>query len=195
MIRGRRHRSKTAEETGGEPRPEYIEIDASQIGALISVPDWLRNAGLLSWLTLGIGLLLVAAVWLAAMTQVIVVPVIVAAIVAAVASPLVARMAKHGVPRALGSVLILLLLIGLTVGMLLTVVLGITGQADNVSGHLDEAKTTITGWTEDLGLNPEKAKQAGDTGGLEHRPTPSRRCSTASSRGSRGSPRSPSSWR
>jgi predicted PurR-regulated permease PerM len=164
VVRGHWHREKAGGEAGDPDRSDYIEIDPSQLGTLISVPEWLRNAGLLSWLTLGIGLLLVAAVWLAAMTQVIVVPVIVAAIVAAVASPLLARMAKHGVPRALGSVLVLLLLIGLTVGMLLVVVLGITGQAGDVGGHLDDAKTTITGWTEDLGLDPEKAKEAGDTG-------------------------------
>jgi predicted PurR-regulated permease PerM len=34
------------------------------------------------------------------------------------------------------------------------------GQATDVSGHLDDAKETIAGWAEDLGLDPAKADDA-----------------------------------
>jgi predicted PurR-regulated permease PerM len=69
-------------------------------------------------------------------------------------------MKRHGVPRGLGAAAMMLAIVAVAVGMLLVVVLGITGQADNVSGHLDDAKNTITGWAEDLGLDPNKAEDA-----------------------------------
>ena len=55
MIRGRlrRHREPHAE----GPATEYIEIDPGQLTGIIRVPQWLRDAGMLSWLLLGIGLL------------------------------------------------------------------------------------------------------------------------------------------
>lgn len=159
MIRGRLHRRRAG---GGSEQPadEYIEIDPGELAGIFTVPDWLRNLGLISWFLVGFAIVLVGAVWLAALTQVIVVPVIVAAIAAAVCSPLIAWMKRHGVPRGLGAALVLLGLVALGVGMLLVVVLGITGQAGSVSGHLDDAKSTIAGWTQDLGLDQGKAEDA-----------------------------------
>jgi putative heme transporter len=161
VIRGRLHRRAQGDE-GGERRPsdEYIEIDPGELSGIISVPDWLRNLGLLSWLLVGIAVMLAGAVALAALTDVIVVPVIVAAIIAAVASPLVGWMNRHRVPRGLGAAIVLLALIGLGIGVTLVIVLGITGQAGSVGGHLSDAKDTLAGWLEDLGLSPEKAEQA-----------------------------------
>lgn len=130
------------------------------MSAIFSVPDWLRNAGFMAWLLVGVGLFIGAAIWLLGLIQVIVIPVIVAAIVASVASPVIHWLNRHGVPRALGSILLMLTIVALAVGMLLVVVLGITGQASDVSGHLNDAKETVTGWARDLGLNPDKAEHA-----------------------------------
>ena len=41
---------------------------------MIRVPQWLRDAGMLAWLLVGIGLLVVGLVWLLGLTQVIVAP-------------------------------------------------------------------------------------------------------------------------
>jgi predicted PurR-regulated permease PerM len=159
VISGRLHRRRRGGE-GQEASDEYIEITPGELQGIISVPDWLRNLGLLSWFLVGIAVMLTLAVALAALTDVIVVPVIVAAIVAAVASPLVAWMNRHRIPRALGAVLVFLMITAVVVGVLLVVVLGITGQASDASGHLSDAKDTITGWLKDLGLSPDKAEQA-----------------------------------
>jgi predicted PurR-regulated permease PerM len=128
------------------------------------VPDWLRNIGLMSWFMVGIAIFLVGAVWLAALTNVIVVPVIVAAIVAAVAAPVVRWLSAHGVPRALGTALLMLALVALAVGVVLVIVLGISGQAGSIGSRLSEAQDHLTGWLKDLGLDPSKAEGARHSG-------------------------------
>ncbi len=156
MIRGRLHRRTDAPEEGGD----YITIAPGELSGIFTVPDWLRNVGLMSWLLVGITLLVAGAIALAAMTQVIVIPVLTAAIIAAVGSPLVAWMKRHHVPRGLGAALLMLAIVAVGAGVMLTVVLGITGQGDAVGGHLSDAKDTLSGWLQDLGLSPEKAEQA-----------------------------------
>ncbi len=158
MIRGRlQRRERSASEQGDD---EYIEIDPGELSRVFTVPDWLRNVGLMSWLLVGVAVLLVGLVWLASLTQVIVVPVIVAAIVAAVGSPLVGWLNRHRVPRALGAALLMLAIVAVGTGMLLIVVLGISGQASDIGGHLSDAEDTVAGWLQDLGLSPDKADQA-----------------------------------
>jgi predicted PurR-regulated permease PerM len=161
VIRGRLHRrGRDGEGSEGAPADEYIEIDPRQLRGIISVPDWLRNLGLVSWFLVGIAVMLTLGVALAALTDVIVVPVIVAAIVAAVASPLVGWMNRHRIPRALGTVIVMLGLVALGTGVTLLIVLGITGQASGIGSHLSGAMDTIAGWLRDLGLSPEKAEHA-----------------------------------
>jgi predicted PurR-regulated permease PerM len=159
VISGRLHRRRRGGE-GQEPTDEYIEIGPGELQGIISVPDWLRNLGLLSWFLVGIAVMLTLGVALAALTDVIVVPVIVAAIVAAVASPLVGWMNRHRIPRALGTAIVLLVIVAVGTGVTLLIVLGITGQASGIGGHLSDAKDTIAGWLRDLGLSPEKAEHA-----------------------------------
>jgi predicted PurR-regulated permease PerM len=164
VIRGRLHRLRRVPSAEKPEGSEYVEIDPAELAGVIRVPEWLRSAGMLSWLLVGIGLLLFGAVWLAALTQVIVVPVIVAAIVAAVGSPLVSWMARHRIPRGLGAAIVLLAIVLAGLGMFAVVVLGITGETDDISGHLDQAKSTMSGWLQDLGLDASRAEDAKNAG-------------------------------
>jgi putative heme transporter len=116
----------------------------------------------MSWLLVGIGLLVSGLIALAALTQVIVVPVITAAIVAAVCSPLISWMHGHGLPRAIGSILMMLAIIAVTVGMVAMVVIGITGETASITGNLDDAKSTLASWAEDAGLSRQEADNAKD---------------------------------
>jgi len=159
VIRGRLHR-RGREAEPDKPGDDYIEIDPGELTNVFRVPDWLRDVGLMSWLLVGIALLITGAVALAALTQVIVVPVLVAAIVAAVGSPLVAWMNRHRIPRGLGAAVLILAIIAVGVGVFLVVVLGITGQAGDVSSRLSSASDKIAGWLQDLGLDPSDAAQA-----------------------------------
>ncbi len=159
MIRGRlrRHGDGRGE---AAVEPEYIEIDPRELTGILSVPQWLRDVGLMSWLLVGVAIFLVGAVWLASLTQVIVVPVITAGIIAAVASPLVAWLRVHRVPRGLGAALLMLALVALGAVVALMIVGGITGEASAVGGHLTDAKDTIAGWLRDLGIDPSKVEDA-----------------------------------
>jgi len=163
MIRGRLRRHGH-EERSSEGRSssddEYVEIDPAELSGIFTVPQWLRDVGLMAWLLVGVGVLIAGLIWLLGLTQVIVAPLIAAAVVATVASPLVRKLNAHSVPRALGAIMVILAIIAIAVGVTVVVITGITGQSDAVSGHLDGAKDTISGWLKDLGLDPSKADAA-----------------------------------
>jgi putative heme transporter len=159
MIRGRLRRRQRDGEPAREP-DAYIEIDPGQLSGIFTVPQWLRDVGLMSWLLVGVAVFLVGMVWLLSLTQVIVVPVITAGIVAAVASPVVDWLALHRIPRGLGAALLMVAIILAGAGLVLVVVGGITGEAADVSSHLSGAKDTIAGWLQDLGVDPGKAEDA-----------------------------------
>jgi putative heme transporter len=149
----------TPHSPAGEP-DDRVEIDARGLSGLFDVPQWLRGAGQASWLLVGLTLLLVGIIWLLALTNVIVLPVLTAGIVAAVASPLVAWMHGHGLPRGLAAALMMLAIIGVGIGMTLVVVGGIVGQASSAEFNLSGAEDKITGWLEDLGVDPGTAEDA-----------------------------------
>ncbi len=159
IMRGRL-RSRGGEEDPGDGDDQYIEIDPGQLTGIFSVPQWLRDVGLMSWLLVGVAVLLLGLVSLAALTQVIVAPVVTAAIVAAVASPLVRWFCARRLPRGLAAALVLVLLAAAGVGMVVLIVTGITGQESSIAGHLGAAKDTIAGWLKDLGLDPSRADAA-----------------------------------
>ena len=141
---------------------DRVEIDARELSEIFKAPQWLRGAGQTSWLLVGLTLLLVGIVWLLALTNVIVLPVLTAGIVAAVASPLVAWMHRHGIPRALGTALLMLAIIVIGVGMTLVVVGGIAGEATSAKSNLSDAQDKIVGWLEDLGVDSAAAEGARD---------------------------------
>jgi predicted PurR-regulated permease PerM len=161
MIRGRLHRRPREAREEGQTE-EVVEIDARALSGLFTTPGWLRDLGVTSWLLVGVTLLLVGLVWLMSLTSTIVLPVITAAVVAAVASPLVDAIARLRIPRALAAILLLVALVALGVGFVVLIVAGITSQSSDLSGHLSDAKDTIEGWLKDLGVDPSKAKSAGD---------------------------------
>src|SRR5829696_9783473 len=120
---------------------EFVEIDSAELTGTFRAPGWLRDAGMTSWLLVGAVLLVAAVIALLALANTIVMPLIAAGIVAAVGSPLIAWLQRHRVPRGAGAALFLLGMIALAVVMVFVIVGGITGQADDLQGHLSEAKT------------------------------------------------------
>jgi putative heme transporter len=136
------------------------DIDSDDLTGVLSTPRWLRNLGLTSWLVVGVILLVVGAVWILSLTQTIVAPLITATVVAAVAAPLISWAERHGVPRLIGAVLLLLGFIALSATVVVVVIGGITSQAGDLSSHLADAKDTIAGWLKDLGVDPSTAESA-----------------------------------
>jgi predicted PurR-regulated permease PerM len=125
-------------------------------------PPWLRDAGLVAWLIVGIVLVLVGAVWLMALTSTIVVPVITAMMLAAVGAPIVARLQRRRVPRGAGAALLLLgiVLIGVAIGVI--VLGGITSETDSISAHLSSATDKLSDGLKDLGVGDGSAASAQD---------------------------------
>jgi predicted PurR-regulated permease PerM len=141
-------------------QPEYIDIEPGELTTLFQAPQWLRNLGVAAWLLVGVAAALVGAVWLLALTQTIVLPVITAGIIAAVFGPAVDWLNARRIPRALGSVIVflLILVIGLFVGFL--VIKGISTEADSLSKHLREAADAVEGWAKDAGVASGTAEDA-----------------------------------
>jgi predicted PurR-regulated permease PerM len=129
---------------------------------VLSTPIWLRNLGRTAWLLVGLILLVVAAVWILSLTQTIVAPVLTAGVVAAVAAPIIAWAERHGVPRLLGAVLLLVGFIALAAAVVVVVLGGITSQSGDAGAHLSDAKDTLAGWLNDLGVDQSKAESAKD---------------------------------
>jgi putative heme transporter len=158
MIRGRLRRRRAG--GPGGPDDEFVEIDPGELVGVFAAPNWLRDVGFTSWLLVGVALFLVGAVWLLSLTHTIVLPVITAAVVASVGSPVVGWLHRHRVPRAAGAALLMLAIIALGAGMVLLILGGITSELDSLNGNLSEAKDTIAGWLEDIGVEQGKAENA-----------------------------------
>jgi predicted PurR-regulated permease PerM len=144
----------------GEPGEDYLEIDPRELAGVFAAPQWLRDAGFTAWLLVGIAILVVALVWLATLTSVIVVPVIVAAVIAAVAGQLVSLLQRHRVPRAVGALLVLLLIFGAGVLAAYLILTGIASETSGITDQLKSAASEIEGWLKDLGVSDGKAQQA-----------------------------------
>jgi putative heme transporter len=156
-FRGRLHRPGRE---GGDQEEEVVEIEPGELSRVFAAPKWMRDLGFSSWLLVGVAAALVGAVWLLSLTQTIVMPVITAAIVASVASPLVDWLNNRRVPRAIGAVLVFLLLIVLGLGVGYIVIKGIASQADVLSAKLHKGADKLTKWVQDLGVNDKTASDA-----------------------------------
>ena len=137
-----------------------VDIDPAELTGVFAAPRWLRDVGLTAWLLVGVALVLVGTVWLLSLTEAIVLPVIAAGVIAAVSSPLVAWLQRHRVPRPLGAIMLLVGFVALGVLVVYIVLAGITSQVDDLGSYLDGAESTIPGWLNDLGVDPDKARAA-----------------------------------
>jgi predicted PurR-regulated permease PerM len=158
MIRGRLRRLRGA--GSGEQADEFVEIDPSELSGLFAAPTWLRDAGFTAWLLVGVVVLLVGVVWLLTLTQVIIVPLIVAGVIAAVAGQLVALLKRLGLPRALGALLVLLLIVGAGVLAGYLVIRGIGSETSAITHQLTNGADKVQSWLEDLGVTGGKAQAA-----------------------------------
>ncbi len=158
MIRGRLRRLRGAGE--GEQADEFVEIDPAELSGLFAAPGWLRDAGFSAWLLVGLLLLVAGVVWLLTLTQVIFIPVVVAGVIAAVAGQLVAPLKRLGVPRALGALLVLLLIMGAGALAGYLVLRGIGTETSSIGHQLSAGADKVEGWLKDLGVSDSKAEAA-----------------------------------
>lgn len=157
MIRGRLRRRRGGGEGPGE---EFVEIDPSELSGVFAAPRWLRDAGLTSWLLVGVTVLLMGLVWLMTLTSSIVLPVITAGVIAAVAGQLVSLMQRHNVPRGLGALLVFLLIAAAGALAVYLILDGIASESATISHQLKSAASEVEGWLKDLGVSDGKAQSA-----------------------------------
>jgi putative heme transporter len=123
------------------------------------VPGWLRRVGLTSWLLLGVAGAVFLAALLLALTQGITIPLLVAVIVGAVFVPWVDGLRKLGVPRWLGSLIVLVILLAIVVGTIALVVAGIVNNAQEIGQNLQAGVAQVGDMLADAGLDEDLASQ------------------------------------
>ena len=162
IIRGRLLRRGARSAGRDREDEELVEIDPAQLSGLFAAPGWLRDAGIASWLLVGVTLLIVGAVWLLSLTHVIFLPLVAAAVIAAVAGQLVGLLSRHRVPRGLGALLVMLAIVAAGALAAFLVLRGIATETSSISSHLSGAADEIEGWLRDLGVGDGKAQSAKD---------------------------------
>jgi putative heme transporter len=157
VIRGRLRRLGGAE---GHAEDQCIELDPGQLSGLFAAPSWLRDAGFSAWLLVGVVVLVAGIVWLLTLTAVIFIPLVVAGVIAAVAGQLVNFLNRHRVPRALGALMVLLLIVGAGALAGYLILAGIGSETASISHQLTAAADKLEGWLKDLGVGDSSAQQA-----------------------------------
>jgi predicted PurR-regulated permease PerM len=158
-TRIRRHRPDDGSPAG--PDATFVEVRPGELTGILAAPTWLRELGAMAWLLVGIGALLVGAVWLLALIHTIVTPVITASIIAAVLSPLVRRLASH-MPRGAAAALVFLSMLAVAIGITVLVIAGITSETGNLQAKLQGGVDKLQSALQDAGASAEKAQSAGD---------------------------------
>lgn len=116
----------------------------------LAAPPWLARAGTVSWLTLGV-IGLGAALTVALSTfSTIVFPIIFAAVAAALALPLVDALARHGVPRSLGALLGLTLVVSIAGGVVALISWSLYDQREEISAAIHHVVDEIVALLEEL---------------------------------------------
>jgi len=155
----------------GETRT-VVTLDADQLRQLSAVfasPRWLRDLGVASWLLVGVAALLVGLTWVLGITSTIVVPVLVGLVISTVASPAVSWMHGHRVPRALGALVVLLIVIAIAVLIVFLVIGGVRAQSGAIAAEANAAADKFQQWLQDLGMNDSGASTASnDLGSSVH---------------------------
>ena len=156
-----RERPKGAD--NGDPVAEFdVEIKPGELTGAFAPPPWLRDLGGMSWLLVGVALMLVGAIWLLALTSTIVIPVVTASIIAAVLSPAVSFLERHRLPRIAATAIVFLTVIVAAGLMIWLVVGGITSQAGALEDALKSGANKLQSTLQDLGVNASKAQQTKD---------------------------------
>jgi predicted PurR-regulated permease PerM len=156
----RRHRGDDHGKVSGQDEV-LVEVQPGDLQRVFAAPGWLRDLGGMSWLLVGVFVLLVGAIWLLTLLDTIVTPVLTALIIAAVLSPVVGWLSKH-MPRAAAAAITFLALIAAGVGIAVMVMTGIVSQAEELKGNLQGGVQKLQSALQDAGVDSDSAKQAGD---------------------------------
>lgn len=124
----------------------------------------LSRWGRASWMLLGIIALATVGYSLLAAVSGLVVPLVIATVIGMLASPLVDWFERRGVARPLGSLIVLIAIVGAFVGSVAVAVDGVIDQGDEITKQLTAGLDRVDQWLEDLdidaGVADERVEQA-----------------------------------
>ena len=128
----------------------------------LPVPDWLARAGIFSWLALGVlGLGAVVVLGLSTFST-IVLPIVFSAVAAAVFVPVVDLLQRFGVPRSLGALLTILLIIGGLVLIVALITRSVIDQSEELSAAFSIAFADLQTWLAGFGIDEGIIESARD---------------------------------
>ena len=153
-------RERQPAEHNGEPAAEFVELAPGELSGVFAAPSWLRDLGMMSWLLVGVAVLIVGVAFLLTLTNAIVAPVVTAGIIAAVLSPLVAKLQRRGLPRAAGAALVFLAVVAVAVLLAVLLLGGVTSQAAELESALKNGAAKLQTTLQDAGVDSAKAQQA-----------------------------------
>lgn len=133
-----------APESDGHPQPTPTADQANDD----RVPHWIQVVSRTSWAFIGAALALSLVVVALAAIREVIIPVVLSLFLAVVFSPTVDWLADRKVPRALGAVAILLLIVGGVGLAITTIVIGVVDQQDNLQDRLLDVSTQIEDFVE-----------------------------------------------
>ncbi|MGB3438394.1 MAG: AI-2E family transporter [Actinophytocola sp.] len=113
------------------------------------MPGWLRRAGTTGWLLTGVIVAAALVVFVLMVTRPLLLPVVVMAGAATIAEPLVGWLARRGVPRVLGAVVVSLLVLAVLAFVIVVFVIGVVDQWDKIvqvaTDAVDRARDLLSG--------------------------------------------------
>lgn len=114
-------------------------------------PRWLRTVGVRSWLYLGVAIWAVVVYAFLSAIAGLVVPLIIAVVIGMLFYPVVDALESRHVPRALGSILVMLMLLVVLIAALWLMVVGVVDNAGEIGQQLNNGIAALTVWV--VGLN------------------------------------------
>jgi putative heme transporter len=123
--------------------------------------DRLRATGAVAWSAVGLILLVAAGVLALMVLRSLVLAVVIAVFLAIVFAPLVELLARHGVPRAAGAAVGVLIVVAVAIAATALVVGGVVSQHEAISQNLHAAGTKLQSELSSAGLGPSVTDSAG----------------------------------
>ncbi len=135
---------------------------AAQPQQPFTVPPWLRQFGLASWLVIGIAVIVIAVVALTGWLMTLFIPTLFAALLGATFLPVCDWFERHHMKRWLATTLTMLLIALIFVVVVLIVVLGVFSEFPTVKANLSQASDDIGSWLQShhVDISPDQIRGA-----------------------------------
>lgn len=164
---------KSRRTVAAETVPEAVLISAGvtvRPGDADTIPDGLRVAAAWSWRILLVAVLASGLLYGLTYLGEVTIPLLIALLLAALLLPVTEKLSSFGLPRALATIVTVLVTLGLVGGLLILVVNSIVAESTSLGDNLTTSFTQLTTWLQNgpLHVNPTYFDTAAWTPRLTH---------------------------